>query len=129
MKTSSCKAKGRRLAARVREMLRKAAPVILPDDIHVQSSGVNGPDLILSPKAKEIFNFAIECKNTEKLNVWDAIVQAEIHALGTDQIPIVVFSRNRHKDYVIIEAENFFERWPQGQIFFERWPMNQGEKK
>ena len=50
--------------------------------------------------------FSIECKKQEKLNIWKALKQAEEDA-PDDKIPIVVFARNRTKDYVVIEMDEF----------------------
>lgn len=103
MKTSSAKAKGRRLTQRVKELLLKHSPALSEDDILVVPSNVSGEDLILSPKAREIFPVTIECKNQEKLNIWSAIDQAEKRR--TEFLPVVVFSRNRSKTYIVAEIE------------------------
>ena len=52
--------------------------------------------------------FSIECKKQEKLNIWKALKQAE-EDCENDKIPIVVFARNRSKDYVVIELSNFVD--------------------
>jgi len=52
--------------------------------------------------------FSIECKKQEKLNIWKALKQAE-EDCPDDKIPIVVFARNRTKDYVVIELSNFVD--------------------
>jgi hypothetical protein len=109
MKTSSAKAKGRRLAQRVRDALLSWAPDLASDDIQVTSSSVGGEDLRLSPRAREIYPYAIECKNQEKLNVWEAIKQADSHINGCGHIPLVVFARNHSKDYVVVELEKFLK--------------------
>ena len=35
--------------------------------------GAGGEDLLLSPAARRKFGFSVECKNVEKLNVWNAM--------------------------------------------------------
>jgi hypothetical protein len=108
MKTSSCKAKGRRLSQKVKEMLLSKAPSLVEDDIVVVPSGVNGPDLHLSPLAKSIYPLAIECKNQESLNIWAALKQSREHAVGKNTKPIVMFSRNREQFiYVALTLEDF----------------------
>ena len=77
MKTSSAKAKGRRLQQKVRDLLLETFTELEPDDIRSTSMGVSGEDLQLSPAARKLIPFAIECKNQEKLNVWDSLKQAE----------------------------------------------------
>ena len=106
MLTSSAKAKGRRLCAKVKEILHEWAPDLQDKDIRVTPSGVNGPDLQFSPRAEEVYPLAFECKNQEKLNVWKSLEQAESHhEEGT--YPILAFSRNRSKVYVAMEIEHF----------------------
>lgn len=51
-----------------------------------------------------------ECKKVEKLNIWNALAQSERDA-GEDEIPAVVFARNRSKDYVAIPFEAFMQMW------------------
>jgi hypothetical protein len=111
MKTSSAKAKGRRAAAAVRELLLSYAPDINPQDIAVTPSGVNGPDVYLSQAAKGVYPLAIECKNQEALNIWAALKQSREHALeGSGDHPVVFFTRNREgKIYVALEAESFLK--------------------
>ena len=70
-------------------------------------SGVNGPDLILSPYAKLFIRFAWECKNVEKLNIWQAIKQAEGHSAKTGLPPAVCIGRNRTDPYVAIRLSDF----------------------
>lgn len=105
MKTSSAKAKGRRCAKELKEKLLFNFPDLEPDDIRVTPSGVTGPDLQLSPKAKKKFPFAIECKNVEKLNIWKALEQSESHT--NHDTPLLVFTRNRSNMYVSLSLEEF----------------------
>lgn len=107
MKTSSAKAKGRRCAQEVKELLHKACSALSPGDIVVTPSGVTGPDLHLSPAAKQVYPWAIECKNVESLNVWKALDQAVSHQQGGEEVPLLFFRRNRSKLYVALEAEHF----------------------
>jgi len=105
LKTRSAKNKGQRLSKEVKNYLLKAFTSLLSDDIIVTPSGVPGEDLRLSPKAREQFQYSIECKNQERLNIWKAIEQAESNC-GQYQ-PIVIFTRNRSKTYVCVEFEHF----------------------
>lgn len=109
MKTSSAKAKGRRCAQEVKDLIAKIFPVI-PEDIHVTSSGVGGPDLQFFGPARFIFPYAVECKNHEKLNIWEAYEQAKNHLKNPqfkDCKPIVFFKRNRSQLMVCLSAEDF----------------------
>ena len=79
MLTSSAKAKGRRACQKLREEILNAFPELQPKDIRVTPSGVTGEDLLLSPKAEQVFPYVIEVKSQEKLNVWKALEQARSH--------------------------------------------------
>ena len=50
----------------------------------------------------------IEAKNVEALNIWKALKQSERDA-GENELPIVVFKRNRSKVYVAMEFEQWLE--------------------
>ena len=110
MKTSSAKAKGRKACKDVQELLYKNAPHLQPGDIEVTSSGATGEDIKLSPAARLVYPFAIECKNQEKLNIWSAIEQAKTHVKGTE-IPVLFFKRNRSDLMVCLSAEDFIKLW------------------
>ncbi len=66
--------------------------------------GESGRDINLSPKAEETIPWDIECKNTEKLNIWGALEQAKTNA-KENRIPLLVFRRNRSKTYCVLEFE------------------------
>lgn len=53
-------------------------------------------------------NIHIEAKAVEKLNLWNALAQSERDA-GEDEIPIVVFKRNRSKVYAVLEFDELIE--------------------
>ena len=76
MKPQSAKGKGRRFQQRVRDMLIEHRN-IHPEDIESRSMGAGGEDLIMARDARSKFPFSIECKNVEKLNVYEAYSQAE----------------------------------------------------
>lgn len=105
MNTRSCKAKGKRLQNFLRETLLSAFPALEPDDIKSAMASETGEDLKLSPAAKHLIPFSFECKNTEKIAVWQALKQAQDNANGRQ--PVVVFSRNRSTPHVVISLETF----------------------
>ena len=76
MKTQSAKAKGRKLQQWVRDQLIEQLDVH-PEDIESRSMGAGGEDLIMARAAREKFPMSIECKNQEKVNVWESYKQAE----------------------------------------------------
>lgn len=104
IKTSSAKAKGRNLQKWVREKLIEELN-IHPEDIESRSMGAGGEDLIMARAAREKFPHSIECKNVEKLNVWEAYEQAKANAGNYE--PIVVMKKNHKKPLVVVDAEYF----------------------
>jgi len=104
MKTSYLKQKGRSLQQWVVRLILKAFD-LEPDDVRSTPMGVSGPDVQLSPRAKLLFPYSVECKNTERFNIWQAYKQACDNAGGYE--PIVFVKRNRHKPLVVVDAEHF----------------------
>jgi len=104
MKPQSAKAKGRRLQQQFRDLLIEELG-IHPEDIESRSMGAGGEDLIMARAAREKFPYSIECKNVEKLNVWEAYKQAEENSKNYE--PVVVMKKNNHKTLVVIDAEHF----------------------
>ncbi len=104
MKTQSAKAKGRRLQQWVRDQLIEELDVH-PEDIESRSMGAGGEVLIMARAAREKFPYSVECKNQEKLNVWESYSQATENS--GDYEPIVVIKRNNHKPLVVVDAEYF----------------------
>lgn len=115
MKTASAKAKGRVCCSETKDLLMKYAPDLRPGDIEITSSGATGEDIKLSPAARELYDFVIECKNTESINIWAAYKQAQEHKISLlkknqvtfNTAPLVFYRRNRSKLMVTLEAEDF----------------------
>lgn len=106
MKTQSAKAKGRRLQQWVRDQLIESLDVH-PEDIESRPMGSQGEDLIMARAAREKFPFSVECKNTEKLNVWEAYEQAKANKGNYE--PLVVMKKNGKKPLVVIDADYFIK--------------------
>ena len=104
MRVQSAKAKGRRLQQWVRDLLIESLN-IHPEDIESRSMGAGGEDLIMARAAREKFPHSIECKNVEKLNVWDAYEQACANSGNYD--PILVMKKNGKKPLVVVDAEYY----------------------
>ena len=104
MRTQSKKAKGRRLQQWVRDLLIEKLEVH-PEDIESRSMGAGGEDLIMARAARESFPYSIECKNQEKINIWEAYKQAEDNS--KDYEPVVVLKRNNQKPLILVDAEYF----------------------
>ena len=103
MKAKSAKAKGRKLQNFVVKELRKAYPELEDDDIKAQIMGVCGEDVVFSPLAKRLIGLSFECKNQERLNLWDSLEQAKNNS--EDRTPVLVFKRNRSDTYAAIPFE------------------------
>ena len=106
MRTQSKKAKGRRLQQWVRDILIEKLEVH-PEDIESRSMGAGGEDLIMARSARQKFPYSIECKNQEKINIWESYKQADENS--KDYEPVVVLKRNKHKPLVLVDAEYFVE--------------------
>jgi hypothetical protein len=106
MNPSSAKAKGRRLQQWVRDKLIEMLEVH-PEDIESRSMGAGGEDLIMARAARSKFPHSIECKNVEKLNIWEAYEQASANC--NDYEPIVVIKKNGKKPLVVVDAEYYIQ--------------------
>ena len=104
MKTQSAKAKGRKLQKWMRELLIEKLD-IHPEDIESRSMGAGGEDLIMARAAREKFPMSVECKNQEKVNVWESYKQAEDNS--KDYEPVVVIKRNNSQPLVLVDSEYF----------------------
>jgi len=100
--TKSRKAKARALQNAVAEDLRAAFPALGTADIHPAIMGCSGIDICLSSRARDLFPFAVEAKNQEALNIWQAIEQAETNAEKERLTPLMVFKRNRTDTYAVM---------------------------
>ena len=106
MKPSSAKAKGRLLQDWTRNQLITELQ-LHPEDVKTAVMGESGEDIKMARAAREKFPMSIECKNVEKLNVWEAYEQASANC--GDYEPIVVMKKNRKKPLVVVDAEYFIQ--------------------
>ena len=111
MKTQSAKAKGRKLQQWVRDQIIEQLEVH-PEDIESRSMGAGGEDLIMARAARERFPFSVECKNVEKLNVWEAYEQAKSNS--NDYEPIGIMKKNQKKPLVVVDADFFISLFKRG---------------
>ena len=104
MKTQSAKAKGRRLQQWFRDLLIEKLN-IHPEDIESRSMGAGGEDLIMARAAREKFPYSVECKNQEKINLWESYNQAQQNSKNHE--PVVILKRNNSKTLILVDAEYF----------------------
>jgi hypothetical protein len=68
--------------------------------------GAGGEDVQLSPAARKLIPYQIECKAKNRAQVFTWYEQAKTH--GKHE-PIVVVKQDRKKPLVIVDAEHFFK--------------------
>ncbi len=107
MKTSSKKGKGRRLQNFVRDRLLLSFPTLEPDDVKAAIMGESGEDIKLSPAARKKIPYSFECKNQERLSIWESLKQAETNC--NDRCPVLIFKRNHSKTYAVIDIDKFMD--------------------
>ena len=107
MKPRSAKNKGKRLQNQVRDLILEKFNSLESDDVRSITMGESGEDILLSPAARKLFPFSVECKNQEKLNIWKSLEQSETNS--GKHTPIVIFKRNRTKTYVALEFKKLLE--------------------
>jgi hypothetical protein len=107
MKSRSAKNKGKRLQNNVRDLILEKFNKLEQDDVRSITMGDSGEDILLSPAARKLFPFSVECKNQEKLNIWSSLEQAETNS--GKHIPLLVFKRNRTKMYAVLEFDKLLE--------------------
>lgn len=106
MTPQSAKAKGRNFQKLVRDKLLKAFPSLEPDDIRSTSMGAGGEDLQLSPAARKLIGYQIECKSKSKSQIHTYYEQAKEH--GTYE-PLVVVKQDRKLPLAIVRLDHFIE--------------------
>jgi hypothetical protein len=112
MKTSSAKAKGRKLQQWFADLLVNALGLD-KDDLESRPMGSQGEDIIIGKQSRDRFPYSIECKNQERVNVWNAYDQASENCKGYE--PLVVIKKNRTKPLVVIDAEHFIKLFDERQ--------------
>ena len=105
MKPSSAKAKGREMQQWVRDKLLALFPSLELDDIRSTAMGQSGEDVQLSPAARRLFPYSIECKRLAKIAVYSMYEQATSNA-GKFQ-PVVFMRADRKKALALVDAEHF----------------------
>ena len=99
MKPRSAKNKGKRLQNKVRDLILEKFNQLEPDDVRSITMGDSGEDILLSPAARRLFPFSVECKNQEKLNIWFSLEQAKTNS--GKQVRLSIFKRNRTMTYAV----------------------------
>lgn len=117
IKTSSAKAKGRRLQQEVAALILATFPTLEPDDARSTSMGAGGEDVQLSPAARRVFPFTVECKQRAEHAVYTFYDQASAHgkkerAAGKPGYePLVVVRADGRKALAVIDLNFFLQAW------------------
>ena len=106
MTIKSNKEKGRRLQKWVVEKLLLLLPGVKPDDVVSRPMGSNGEDIMLSPYARKLFPYSVECKNQEKINLWSAWSQTQKNS--SDHEPLLIVGKNKQRPLAVVDAEHYF---------------------
>lgn len=80
------------------------------------AGGKDSPDI-----KSNMAGIHIEAKNTEHLNVWSALEQSKRDA-GEDEVPVVMFKRNRSDIYVTMPLDDFVD-------FYKAWIREKTDAK
>jgi hypothetical protein len=106
MTPQSAKSKGRNFQKLVRDRLLKAFPSLEQDDVRSTSMGAGGEDLQLSPAARKLIPYQIECKSKAKSQIHTYYDQAAEHGKYE---PLVIVKRDRHIPLAVVRLDHFIE--------------------
>lgn len=110
MKTSSAKAKGRRLQQFVAKRIASLLGITYGVDelIRSREMGQKGCDVVLIGEAKQRFPFDIEVKNCEKWSIVPWIEQTKDNT-EKGRNWLLICAKNRHLPVAILDFETFIE--------------------
>ena len=106
MKPQSAKAKGRTFQQAIRNLLLKAFPSLEQDDVRSTSMGAGGEDLQLSPAARKLIPYQIECKSKGRSQIHTYYAQAKEHG---NHEPLVIVKMNRDIPLAIVSLDHFIK--------------------
>lgn len=108
MKPASAKNKGRKGQQYVRDKIYEKFPELEEGDVESRSMGANGTDIMLSPKAKKLFPYSVECKTIRAFVGNTYLAQSDANKVkGTTAIAIV--KANHKPPVVVIKLDDFME--------------------
>ena len=98
---TSRKAKGRRFQQAIRDDLVDRLGID-PGDILSTAMGQACCDLYLSPAARALFPYGVECKHQETISLPAWWKQCENNASKVGLVPLLVFKRNREEPLAVL---------------------------
>jgi hypothetical protein len=106
LKPASAKSKGRNFQQFIRDLLLGTFKGLEPDDVKSTSMGAQGEDVQLSPAARKMFPYQIECKAKARAQVYTWYEQAKSH--GKHE-PVVFIKQDRRAPLVVLDAVHFIQ--------------------
>jgi hypothetical protein len=108
MKNSSRIAKGRYLQNIVKDKIVKLYPVLTNADVRTCMVAEHGADVkLITPIARKLFNYSIECKNRQEFkNLYSYFEQAIGHS---NMEPLLVIKMNRKRPLAIVDLDHLFK--------------------
>lgn len=113
---ASRKAKGRRFQQAVRQDLVDHLGID-PGDILSTAMGQSGCDLYLSPAARALFPYGVECKAQETISLPAWWKQCENNASKVELTPLLLIKRNREEPLAVL-------RWSDLLALLQNIPAN-----
>ena len=108
IKTSSAKAKGRRLQQWVRDRILAAFPKLDTSDVRSTSMGAAGEDVLLAKAARDVFPYSVECKSLKAVSIYKHVDQAKSNCPEGAE-PLVIIKADRRKPLAVVDADHFIE--------------------
>lgn len=102
----SAKSKGKGFQNKVRDILLEYFPTLEPDDIRSTPMGSPGEDIMLSPSARKLIPYQIECKKKATSQIHTYFQQAQSH--GPHE-PLVVVEKDRDIPLAIVSLDHFMQ--------------------
>lgn len=88
----------------VRDAILSTFPQLEPDDVKSTSMGATGEDVQLSPAARKLVPYQIECKNKATSQIHTYYEQAIQHG---NHEPLVIVKKDRDIPLAIVSLEHF----------------------
>jgi hypothetical protein len=80
-----------------------------PDDITSRSMGAQGEDILISPAARLLYGFSVECKSHARYAIYNDYEQAKTNA--GEYEPILVIKQNNSKPLIIMDLDYFLQEY------------------
>jgi len=117
----AAKSKGRKFQQKVRDRIIETYKEygVVADDVKSTAMGQGGEDVQLSPFARGLFNYSIECKKHKSFAIYKPYEQCSTNApMGAE--PIVFIEGDRKKPLAVMDMEHFFKMEEELQYMRER---------